>query len=325
MTGSESMLLEQLARRYRHNSSTPKAIAGKLARLALDASNSIRVWSYNASVESISMPATGRDPRLFAVCFTCAKHFDFIKIALLSLNETAPQTAQVFVFSDCGNRLSMMQQRGLAEASCIPLSFHDTTYPMRAWGGPKVIVSETMAFRMIAKRMSASDVLMKFDSDVVFIGDAAILEMLTGKAEAMAANASVAHRTQSEEQSHMQGGCYFLRGSALAKILSRPLPPRIHDRTEWGNIGEDRFFSEMLGGEGIDIEYRDFMYIDPQLVHGALDDAGLHQLLSKMPAGIDLVHFEGTQGNRSADRSNMWPVYRHYFGRGTAQQSYVSS
>lgn len=41
----------------------------------------------------------------------------------------------------------------------------------------------------------------------------------------------------------MWGGCYFVRGVELAKIVSMLVPALVFKRTRWGAIAEDQFLA----------------------------------------------------------------------------------
>lgn len=305
------MDLEKLGRKYRHNSSVVGALAGKFARTALGIANSDRVRRYNAGVAQLELPS-GKTPRLLAVCFTCGKHFEFVRLALLSLKRVNSTVAEVFIFMDRGGPLSVAQQQILQADSDFPISFSVTAYPMRAWG-PKVLLSQVMAYRMIAERMSETDFLMKFDSDVIFVGNAIMGSVLRSPLGAIGTCAASFHRVDRDEEDYMQGGCYFVRGAALAKIVSILIPALVFKRTRWGAIAEDQFFSELLRTVGAHIGYEDFMYTDPIFIQPSTDQRELEARLQSLPESVDVLHFEGNQDD-IVDRSNMAKTYDFLFG-----------
>jgi len=305
------MLLERLGRKYRRNSSLPGAVAGKCSRVILRIGNSARVMRYNAGVAPIRLRSSEPAPKLFAVCFTCGKHFEFVRLALLSLRRTKT-VAQIFIFMDRGGPLSVAQQQVLQAESDLPISFSYTAYPMRAWG-PKVILSQAMAYRTIAEKMSETDFLMKFDSDVIFVNDGIMRSVLHSTFGAVGTCAASFHRTDRHDEDYMQGGCYFIRGAELAKIVSIPMPPLVFKRTRWGAIAEDQFFSELLRLAGAAIGYEDYMYTHPILIQPRTDQRELEARLQALPGNVDVLHFEGNQDD-IVDRSNMAKTYEFLFG-----------
>ena len=307
------MHLDRLARKYLHNSSFPGAVVGKCARTILDISNAARVRRYNASIARPKLRSPETTPKLFAVCFTCGKHFEFVRLALLSLERANATIGEIFIFMDRGGALSGSQQQILRDESHVPISFAHTTYPMRAWG-PKVILSQAIAYRMISEKMSEIDFLMKFDSDVIFAKDRIIRTVLGSAFGAVGMCAGTFHRNHRQDEDYMQGGCYFIRGAELARIVSVAMPESIFARTRWGAIAEDQFFTGLLRATGADIRYEDYMYSDPILIRPRTDQGELEAHLHSLPGSVDVLHFEGNQDD-IVDRSNMAKTYEFLFDR----------
>jgi hypothetical protein len=271
------------------------------------------VKRYDASIAQVKLRLSEKTPKLFAVCFTCGKHFDFVRLALLSLKKTSAGIAQIFIFMDRGGPLSLEQQQILKTESPVPISFSCTAYPMRAWGGPKVILSQAIAYRMIAEKMSERDFLMKFDSDVIFVESGITHSVPRSTFGAIGTSTAVFHRTDRDDEDYMQGGCYFVRGAELAKIMSVPMPGLIFERTRWGAIGEDQFFTELLRAVGTEIHYEDYMYTGPILIRPNIDQRELEAWLHSLPEKVNVLHFEGNQDD-IVDRSNMAKTYEFLFG-----------
>jgi hypothetical protein len=313
------MLIEQCARQYRANSSFFGAVVGKFARGFIRVTNTARVVRYDALLRPPFVKIATGQPRLFPVCFSCGKHFSFLRIALLSLGKTNVPIGEISIFMDRSGPLSQEQQEILREESKYPISFSTTAYPMRHWG-PKVILSSAIAYRSVAEKMSNRDFLMKFDSDVIFRSGNFITAVLNGKFSPPRATLPGAvgtpvsfHRVGAQDDAYMQGGCYFVRGIDLFKILSVRLGRSVFKRTKWGAIAEDQFFSELLSGVGTDIHYEDYLYSEPIFVQPDTKKSDLEAKLKSLPDKAEALHFEGNQEDK-VDRSNMAPTYIFFYG-----------
>lgn len=306
------MYLEKLARQYLNNSSFSGAVVGKAARALLRITNSARVFRYDATLSPPMLKIATHEPMLFPVCFTCGKHFEFIRLALLSLGKVSPKIGEVFIFMDRGGPLSEVQQDTLRTACRYPISFSTTAYPMRYWG-PKYTLSHAIAFREVAGRMSNQDFMMKFDSDVIFVDDKIMNLVLKSTAGAVGTHVGILHGAEAAGKDFMQGGCYFIRGSELMKMISCRLGQSVFTRTKWGAIGEDQFFSRLLRKLGTDIRYENYLYSEPIFIQSNTKQEDLEARLKLLPAHVDVLHFEGNQDD-IVDRTNMAKTYHFFYG-----------
>jgi hypothetical protein len=322
--------IERLKENNRANSSLAIALVGKGARIFLPIkvrsvklANSLRLLRYDTtrlgrsifgSSKSTEVPQSTdakSPPHFFPICFTCGKHFKFVRLALFSLARFTPRVKETYVYMDKGDPLSDKEQRLLQTASPFPIIFRLTRYPMASWG-PKIQLSELKAYREIAGRMGPQDYLVKLDSDVLFISDDVFGFVVKSNADAVGTPVSSLHSSEKQEE-YMQGGSYFISARALRAILDISIGKTSQARTKWGEIPEDQFFSGLLRRCGINILYNDFLYFDPVFIASGTEDSELERQLRAIPATAGVLHFEGNQLDR-VDRSNMSRVAERFFG-----------
>jgi hypothetical protein len=317
--------IERLKANNRNNSSLVNAIVGKAVRLILSAqkhatnvANRLRVLSYDTTRFLRKPPRRAMDSQtgggthfFHPVCFTCGKHFRFVRLALISLGKCEPRIKQIYIYMDKGDPLSIAECEQLRTESQYPISFRLTKYPMSSWG-PKVQLSELRAYREIAKQMSAGDFLVKFDSDVLFLSNKIFQFVANSKAASIGTHVSKLHDSEGQEE-YMQGGCYFIGAKELCAIISIPVASSTFAPTKWGEIPEDQFFSSLLRRCGAKPLYNDFLYFDPVFIASGTEDNQLDAALQAIPSTAGVLHFEGNQWDK-VDRSNMRRTADRLFG-----------
>ena len=240
--------------------------------------------------------------RFYPICFACSKHFELLRIALQSLSKWAIPIAQITICMDKNDPLSGEERRTLQSEARYQLKFQRTAHPMST-PGPRVILSELHAFRDLAAQMRPKDFLLKFDSDVIFLSDAIFRFVADARAEAVGTCVTDVHPTLQDK--FMQGGSYFIAGSALRAIVDTWITGigfsllRRHSY-----LSEDQFMSSLLRRNGIQIVYNTFIYSDAVLAEPGLDDKALDMRLPKIPKAASVLHFEGNKSNmrRTAER-----------------------
>jgi hypothetical protein len=317
--------IERLKASNRSNSSLVNAIVGKAVRLILsvqkhatNVANRLRVFSYDATRFLRKPPCratdsqTGNGTHFFhPVCFTCGKHFRFVRLALISLGKCEARIKQIYIYMDTGDPLSIAECEQLRTESQYPISFRLTKYPMSSWG-PKVQLSELRAYREIAEQMSAGDFLVKFDSDVLFLSNRIFQFVANSEAGSVGTHVSKLHGSEGHEE-YMQGGCYFIGAKELCAIISIPVARSTFAPTKWDEVPEDQFFSSLLRRCGVKPLYNDFLYFDPVFIASRTDDNQLNAALQAIPSTAGVLHFEGNQWDK-VDRSNMRRTADRLFG-----------
>jgi hypothetical protein len=317
--------IKRLEENNRSNSPLVDAIVGKLVRTFSPVktrlkklSDVIRLFRYDATkIAQRKMHAVasdskmGDESRFFAVCFTCGKHFKFLRLALLSLGRSAAPVTEISVYMDKSDPLSDRECQLLREESPYPLKFRVTAYPMWSWG-PKVQLSELKAYREIASQMEVGDFLVKFDSDVLFVSDRIFRFVAGNKAGAVGTPVSKLHASEGQEE-YMQGGCYFIRANELNAIIDMPVAKTSLAPTKWGEHPEDQFFSNLLRKRGVKFLYNDFLYFDPVFIASETSDRDLEKRVQAIPSSASVLHFEGNQWDK-VDRTNMRRVADLLFG-----------
>jgi hypothetical protein len=238
----------------------------------------------------------------FPLCFACSKHFELLRIALRSLNNWALPIKEITIYMDKKDPFSAEQRHLLQTETQYPLKFQRTIYPMSP-PGPRVVLNELHAFRRLAEQMRARDFLLKFDSDVIFLSDSIFKFVLNAGAQAVGTCVTEVHPTLHDK--FMQGGSYFIVGSALRKLVDTSIATtgfsllRRHTY-----LSEDQFISTLLHRSGAKIIYNTFIYSDAILAEPGLDDIILDSRLLVIPKTASVLHFEGNKSNmrRAAER-----------------------
>ena len=246
----------------------------------------------------------------FPVCFTCARHFEFLRLALSSLGILAPSVKEINIYMDKADPFTAVQCDLLRSESRYPLSFHQTVYPM-SWAGPLVILNELYAFRKLAGQMRTGDFLVKFDSDVIFLSDAIFEFVASGEGGAIGTGVREVHPSWVREghpsfrNNYIQGGCYFIVGAELRAMVNSRITATARSLSrEYSDLFEDNFISNVLRQCGTKIVYNKFLYFDPALAEPGLDETELEARLRAIPATASVLHFERNKSNmrRAAEK-----------------------
>jgi hypothetical protein len=260
--------------------------------LRYDLANLLRRESARRGRATTPNPVT-----FFPVCFTCGKHFRFLRLSLLSLKHWSPRIGRVFIYVDRADPLSEREVTQLRAELNYSLVFRKTRFTMRAWAGPKVQISELIAFQEIATEMSSTDFLMKFDSDILFISGG-LFEFVGTAAAGAVGNQVSAYRPSEFHLDYMQGGCYFIRGRELEAITrmkafpsSCRKPQLAHLR--WGAVPEDEFMTDLLRRCGALMVYRNTMYWNPTFVSPRASTEEFERRSNEVPSSTELLHLEG--------------------------------
>jgi Methyltransferase domain len=302
------IFLEDINRLNRSNSSLIGASIGKASRIYCNLKSKftlVRILRYDAI--NLLRPRFDLGEQMlspgsfFPVCFTCRRHFGFLRFALLSLSTRAARVKKIHVYMDKADPLTVSQRELLEMQSKYPLVFKTTLYPM-SQAGLRTILNELSAFRNVARQMSMGDFLLKFDSDVVFLSDAIFQFVTNSGGDAIGTSVNGVHsQTRSGRKTDsMQGGCYFIAAAKLRTILNCSITKMaLFMLREYANIFEDRFVSSLLQQCGAKIVYDGFLYYDPCLAKADLDEIELEARLRAIPAAASVLHFEG------GDKSNL--------------------
>lgn len=247
----------------------------------------------------------------FPICFACEKHFELLRIALRSLGKWALQVKHITICIDMNDQLSGEQCRLLRSEARYPLNFQQTVYPMSP-PGPRVILNELHAFRSMAAQMRPRDYLLKFDSDVIFLSDSIFHFVADAGADAVGACVTEVHRTLQEK--FMQGGSYFIAGSALQALVdTRVATTGFSLLRRHSYLSEDQFMSWLLHRSGVQIIYNTFIYSDAILAEPGLDDRTLETRLPAIPKTASVLHFEGNKSNMRRVAERLVPYSPRFF------------
>lgn len=305
--------IERLQRNNRSNSSFIAALTGKIVRTLLPIktkfvalSDRLRLFRYDITrsnrQNTTRHEVTENPPKFFPVCFTCGKHFRYVRLALFSLTRCASFVKEVYIYMDRSDPLSAVQREILQSELPYPLVFQTTKYPM-SWGGPKLVLNELSVFCQHAERMRSKDFLVKFDSDVLFLSDKIFSQVMLNGIEAAGTSVSQLHPS-GDQADYMQGGCYFIRGSALKKMVELKIAGVASELSRFEDLPEDKFMNALLCRSGIKPSLIPFLYFDRTLVTPGTPDEQIGASLQAIPAGVSVIHFEGDKWNRGV-RSNM--------------------
>jgi hypothetical protein len=309
-------VFHDLNRLNRSNRSLKGACIGTVSRICSQLKaklgkiiNVMRVFRYDAEnlLRFCAEPDDQiEDPRFFfPVCFTCAKHFEFLRLALSSLGISAPSVKEINIYMDKADPFTAVQCELLRSESRYPVSFRQTVYPM-SWAGPLVILNELYAFRKLARQMRPGDFLVKFDSDVIFLSNAIFQFVANGEGEAIGTGVGEIHPAVRND--YIQGGCYFIAGAELRVLVnSRITATALSLSRKHSHLFEDQFISNLLRRCGTKIVHNKFLYYDPVLAKPELDETELEARLRAIPATASVLHFEGNKSNMHRAAKKLFP------------------
>ncbi|MCR5866052.1 MULTISPECIES: hypothetical protein [Aquincola] len=149
---------------------------------------------------------------VFRLCyFSCQSYFSYLYCALHSLLRSAPHVRyEVLVFSDNDMPLSPAQteqlQRLMPNLRVVP-------WPKSMGWGAEQIGWIWRAYALAAEGLHDDDVVARVDSDVFFFND----RIFQAVARSSAAMVGDGHFV---DFAYCQGGCYFLRASAVRAVLA---------------------------------------------------------------------------------------------------------
>jgi hypothetical protein len=327
LRAAAQIVFNDLNRLNRSNNSLKGAFMGKLSRIlphlkgklqnTTDVARLLRYDAKNLLRSRVNPSERMEDPRFFfPVCFTCARHFETLRIALSSLDILAPSVKEINIYMDKADPFTAVQCELLRSESRYPLSFRQTVYPMSP-PGLRVILSELYAFQKLAEQMRTGDFLVKFDSDVIFLSDTIFQFVANGGAGAIGTGVNEIH--PSVRNDYLQGGCYFIVGAELrAMVNSRITATALALLREHSILFEDQFISPLLRQCGTKIVRNKFLYYDPALAEPGLDETELEARLRAIPATASVLHFEGNKSNMRRAAEKLLPslaaVWNRYQG-----------
>jgi hypothetical protein len=299
------IFLQGLKRLDKSNSSAIGASIGKLSRTYLQSRaklemviNVLRMLRYDASNllrPSIVSDRMQKPGLFFPICFTCARHFELLRVALKSLGNWALPIKEINIYVDKTDSFSSAQCELLRSESRYPIAFEQTLHPM-AWAGPRVVLNELHAFRKLVAQMQAGDFLVKFDSDVLFLSSAIFKFVTNSKSEAI--GTAIWQLYPLSKDDYIQGGCYFIVAERLGAMVSSPITrTALALLREHSMLFEDQLMTALLRQCGARIIYDAFLYSDTILAKPDLDDAELEDRLRAIPSTASVLHFAGNKSN----------------------------
>jgi hypothetical protein len=310
-------LFEDVKKLRRENSSHIGATFGKLARgwthylskitqcweflmvLRYDAGSTFLNVSRQQHWRDLS-PNTGA--KFVVVVFTCASHFEFLRVALNSLKSWSGKLKEVHIYVDKYDDFSSAQRSLLQSAVVVPINVTRTKYKM-SWAGLRVILNELWAFHGIYPRLSHDEFLVKMDSDIICLNDD-ILKFTERNAalrvnDAIAVGASVRRIHPCVQDEYMQGGCYIISAHALAALLQSRIAGVVYYLIKKRGFGlpEDQFISIALERAEVHVVERDFIHFSSKLTQPKIDDNELLVRIANIPMTASVLHFEGDKRN----------------------------
>ena len=223
-----------------------------------------------------------RADQVHLIYFSCRQHFEYLQASLRSMERLgSPWVGKVFVFMDCDHPLTEAQVGTLEQEVTRPLAITQTKHAM-AWGGPYVIANERIAFDQVAKQVGPDDYIAKVDSDLIFLSDRTLAEVIETGADMLGQpNLNGCFR-------YTQGGCYFLKASFVPGLVAQPPEGEIESVArrlghERANCPEDAVIYSLARRRGGRIRFRSF-YL-PLYKLGRISEADRER--------FSVVHFEG--------------------------------
>jgi hypothetical protein len=191
----------------------------------------------------------GRDPnaakaRYHFLYFSYAPDFDYLALSMRTLRAAVPADllGPIFLAEDQKAPFEAAQidaLRGILPSLQV-LPVHDFE-----WGSPRSTHAELQIFKSICKQMGDPlDMLVKVDSDVLFLANAKWRRILRSQAGAVGDGHYLQHR-------YAQGGLYMMRRRLIEQVFADTSIADIERvAEEIDSVGEDMAISRMLADSG---------------------------------------------------------------------------
>ncbi len=231
-------------------------------------------------------------PHFFIAYFTCGAHFRYLKASVDSLLALdLPFAYSVRLFEDRKDPINADEVRQLLLRCPSGSTLTRTPLPF-SWGGSNVIVSTRQAFKEIYSEMKSNDLLVKTDSDTLFL-NSNIFEVAASCASQIVGQTHFGHGHK-----YFQGGCYFLRTNSIRRILSSPtahtaLLAAWSTEHYLSDLPEDFFFCLLAQKCNLTISFLDFYAKLPADKQKMLEDpSAAGHFLRRLPPNKSVLHFE---------------------------------
>ena len=211
----------------------------------------------NAMWRNVTMRRPKQNRKFHVVYFTCRPDAGLLFMSLHSLKNIArDHSLTVNIFMDESNPLTTAQV-GIIEELWPSVNF--TVWGKgRGWGHVE-IGNIWRAYEHVASFADSDDFITKIDSDVFFIDDR-IFELTSRLTSDLIGDAHY------DDGWHAQGGCYFLKVSAVQKILEELVFDRLNERVSaWPRTSEDFAATTFVRDRGLSFRDTFFMGSAPEL------------------------------------------------------------
>jgi hypothetical protein len=193
-----------------------------------------------------------RDAKLHFVYFSYQPDFHYLQLSLQSLVANIPSDAiaSVHLFEDQKATFSADEVASL-QSLCPQLVMQKVEN--FSWASPDSTHAEIGCFSKVATDAKSNDMLVKVDSDILFLPSDKMLRLLRSPLLAVGDG-------HNEEYRFAQGGLYMMRISVVTEQLEQVNLERIHQIVaENGSNGEDRTLSSVLKQNGNPFQFTRLM------------------------------------------------------------------
>ncbi|MBW2046860.1 MAG: hypothetical protein JRI96_18650 [Deltaproteobacteria bacterium] len=216
---------------------------------ARDLNDYFLIFGYDLKIrlgfnKRVAAKGFSKQPKIHCVYFTCSKDFEYLLISLKSLERlNLDCLGNVYLYMDKKDPLNDSQINKLKKELKPNIIIRKTKYKgSRAGLGFEVII----------------DYIAKIDSDILFISDKIFREAIGGNSDAV--GQGKINLRLAKPFLFMQGGCYFLKGSGVSKVIRQPVRKAVEKASGGWRVTisicpEDRAISEILEQSGAKINF----------------------------------------------------------------------
>lgn len=224
---------------------------------------------------------------VYGVYFTCREDINLLLISLKSLERLNISFKKIFIYQDKKSPFTPEEINKIKKLRFATFYFLKTKYPNSRYG-INLIANELVAYKKISRKIPEESFLAKIDSDVVFVSEDIFKNLNLSTKEFIGNPYFPKIRKGENKYVIAQGGCYFIRGSLLRRIVLTKIYPSlletyVKNARSFLNIPEDVFFSILIKKLSKNIKFIEFHY-----PFEAIESKNIPNYTS-----YSLVHFEG--------------------------------
>jgi len=152
--------------------------------------------------------------KIYPVYFTCKNHFEELSLSIKALKNISYPFEKVYIYCDVTDFFTDEQLKQLKEFEVRK------TRSSISWGGIQTIENELLAFNDIRKEIDKDNYIMNIDSDSIIVSDSIFQKVSRLEAGLIGFPLELFFSESNQESlAFQQGSCYFIKSSAVLKLL----------------------------------------------------------------------------------------------------------